>query len=363
MCWSAASRSDVDRTVTGKTLMGISTATTVRNKRLYHSLVESYAEHQPAALSASLTEFFDPAARIQVVQPINSVDGLDGFMTRVIEPMSRSFDHLHRRADMLFGGEFEGQEWVVSHGHYVGEFARDWLGIPASGDIVWLHYIEYHRIDDGRAVETYLYFDLLDFLRQIGRWPLETSMGYEGFVPGPATADGILLDAQEAAQSQLSLTMVDDMLSRLYTEDEAWRPYWHRDMVWYGPSGYGSYIGVDGFARFQLPYESIFEKGRISSTYLRSGDEELDGRVAGHFARFGDGRYVASGGWPSHGGFMVNDWLGVPAEGQLFTVRVADIWRRSGDKLIENWVFVDVIDMLLQLGVDLFSRAGIEIDA
>ncbi|GIT08387.1 MAG: hypothetical protein CM1200mP30_20170 [Pseudomonadota bacterium] len=33
-------------------------------------------------------------------------------------------------------------------------------------------------------------------------------------------------------------------------------------MMWYGPSGYGSYIGVDGFARFQLPYESVFDPYR-----------------------------------------------------------------------------------------------------
>ena len=36
-------------------------------------------------------------------------------------------------------------------------------------------------------------------------------------------------------------------------------------MMWYGPSGYGSYIGVDGFARFQLPYESVFDPYRKSS--------------------------------------------------------------------------------------------------
>jgi hypothetical protein len=33
-----------------------------------------------------------------------------------------------------------------------------------------------------------------------------------------------------------------------------------------------------------------------------------------------------------------------------------DWWRREGDLLVENWVFIDMIDLFLQLGVDLFER-------
>lgn len=341
--------------------MGISTALTAENKRIYKALIDRYAEFDPATVRAALSEFLHPSVNVNAVQPMNAIGGSEAFLVRVFEPMLHSFDNLHRRADMLFGGEYNGSEWIVSHGHYVGVFVHDWLGIPASRDIVWLHYVEYHRMQDGRAVDTYLYVDMLDLLRQIGRWPLPVSEGYEGFVPGPATADGFVDAGQDPAESQKSLTMVDDMLARLYTDDEAWRPYWQRNMYWYGPSGYGSYIGVDGFARFQLPYEAVFEKGRVRNTYLRSGDPELDQKVSGHYARFADGNYVASGGWPSHGGFLANDWLGVRAQGQMFTVRVADIWRRHGDLLMENWVFVDLVDMLLQFGVDVFERAGIEI--
>ncbi|MEM8815432.1 MAG: ester cyclase [Pseudomonadota bacterium] len=340
--------------------MGIASNTTQSNKERYKTVVDRYAEAEPDALAAALREFLSPEAAVHVVQPINTLSG-EEFGARILEPMQRAFRHLHRRSDMLFGGEYQGTEWVVSHGHYAGWFDEAWLGIPPSKDMVWLHYVEYHRMQDGHSVESYLYFDMQDLLRQIGIWVLPPSGGYEGFVPGPATADGIALTPSPAESSAKSLQMVDDMLSRLYTDDQAWRPYWHRNMVWYGPSGYGSFIGVDGFARFQLPYEAVFERGRVRNTYIRSGDAELDSKVSGHYARFADGNYVASGGWPSHGGFLANDWLGVAASGQMFTVRVADIWRRAGDRLVENWVFVDVIDMLLQLDVDVFAEAGIEI--
>ena len=37
-------------------------------------------------------------------------------------------------------------------------------------------------------------------------------------------------------------------------------------------------------------------------------------------------------------------------------MRVADWWRREGDTLRENWVLIDLPDLLLQMGVDLFGR-------
>jgi hypothetical protein len=52
----------------------------------------------------------------------------------------------------------------------------------------------------------------------------------------------------------------------------------------------------------------------------------------------------------------------VKASGQLFAVRVADWWRRDGDLLVENWVFVDLIDMLLQLDYDVFEAVDIKLD-
>jgi hypothetical protein len=38
-----------------------------------------------------------------------------------------------------------------------------------------------------------------------------------------------------------------------------------------------------------------------------------------------------------------------------------DFWRREGDFLSENWVFIDMIDLLQQFGIDVF--AGLEADA
>jgi len=37
-------------------------------------------------------------------------------------------------------------------------------------------------------------------------------------------------------------------------------------------------------------------------------------------------------------------------------MRVIDIYRRQGDKLTENWIFIDLLHFWNQLGVDLLTR-------
>ncbi len=37
-------------------------------------------------------------------------------------------------------------------------------------------------------------------------------------------------------------------------------------------------------------------------------------------------------------------------------MRVMDFWRRDGDRFRENWVFIDIPDLLLQMGFDLFAQ-------
>jgi hypothetical protein len=37
-------------------------------------------------------------------------------------------------------------------------------------------------------------------------------------------------------------------------------------------------------------------------------------------------------------------------------MRVIDIYRRDGDKLAENWVFIDLLHFWKQQGVDILAR-------
>lgn len=333
------------------------------NKIIYKNFSDDLSAVKQEGLSNIVHQFFNKEAKINVVAPFNEIIGGKELLEKLFNPMLYAFPNLYRRTDILFSGIFNEEEWVTGSGHFVGTFAKDWMGIPANNKLTYLRYGEFHRMQNGQAVETYLFFDLIDLLRQIGKWPLLTkSLGDENFIPGPITSDGIILEAQNSEETKTSLVMVEEMLRNLHTKEQYWRKYWHPNMMWYGPSGYGSYIGVDGFARFQLPYESVFDPYRKSSTTMTcEKGSKLDLAVKGHFARFAEGNFVASGGWPSHGGHLCKEWLGIEAKGQQFTCRISDWWRRERNKLVENWVFVDLVDMLKQLDYDVFKAVDIEI--
>ena len=179
------------------------------------------------------------------------------------------------------------------------------------------------------------------------QWPLDMGPGHSrgciGMIQGPATRDGFLTEASDPNEGQISYQIVTDMLAKLATKDEAWRPYWHDNMMWYGPGAFGSFVGVDEFASFQVPFESQFEGW--------SGGSKNNG-LTKHFTRFGDGNYTCSGGWPSLTGVNVKPFLGQGPSNERVFMRVCDWWRREDKLLIENWVFVDVPHVLLQLGYD-----------
>ena len=333
------------------------------NKIIYKKFCDTFLYDAQDKLKSAINIFFDKDAIINVVEPVNEIKGKEELINKFFLPMLNSFPDLYRRTDIFFAGISKNQEWVTSSGHFVGTFENNWMGIPANNKLTYLRYGEFHRMQNGQAVETYLFFDLIDLLRQIDKWPLITkSLGDENFIPGPITSEGILLETQNLKETKTSLVMVEEMLKNLYTKEQSWRKYWHPNMMWYGPSGYGSYIGVDGFARFQLPYESVFDPYRKSSVAMTcEKGSKLDLAVKGHFARFAEGNFVTSGGWPSHGGHLCKEWLGIQPKRQQFTCRVSDWWRRDGDTLVENWVFVDLIDMLKQLDYDVFKKTNIEI--
>ena len=297
--------------------------------------------------STAISEFFASDATINVVHPFNQLTGANTYLKEFLLPLQDSFRRLYRRDDIFMIGEFEGQKWISSTGYYIGHFVKDWIGLRATKKLSYLRYGEFHRIENDRAVESYIYLDIPELMIACNQWPLDMgpghSRGYTGIIQGPASRDGFLTEASDPNEGQLSYQIVTDMLAKLATKDEAWRPYWHDNMMWYGPGAFGSFFGVDEFASFQVPFESQFEGW--------SGGSKDNG-LTKHFTRFGDGNYTCSGGWPSLTGINVKPFLGQGPSNERVFMRVCDWWRRENKLLVENWVFVDVPHVLLQLGYD-----------
>ena len=320
------------------------------NKAALAALHQAMQHPDPKGYGCAVERFFSTDAAINVSHPINDLDGADGFASGFLTPLQNSFEGLYLRPDILIGGtSFDGTEWVSDMGYLVGHFARDWLGIPASGKLAYLRYGSFHRMENGKAVESFIYLDIPELLIGIGRWPLQTPQGFGGMKPGPATHDGLQIATNPAEHSAKTYQIMVDMLSGLATEDEQWRPYWHPNMMWHGPSAFGSFVGIEEFQGFQVPFEAAFTGwGGGLSPHTPTK----------HFTRFADGKYACIGGWPSLQGTHTSKYLGFEPTGVTTLFRVCDWYRLEGDKLVENWVFVDIPDALLQWGYDVIAEAA-----
>lgn len=304
-----------------------------------------------AAAEAALAGILAPAIAWHGPHPLNEVAGLAAYLGKVWRPLARALPDLERRDDIVLEGRYREGAWTAALGHHVGTFRSAWLGIPPTGRTLAVRYGEFLRWEAGRAVEAYVIYDLLDVLRQAGFAATAPSLGVEERWPGPATQDGIVAQPADPAATARSAALVEAMIAGLGAYDRkslasmGMARFWTPSMMWYGPGGIGTTRGLDGFERHhQIPFLEAFPD--------RGG--------GGHRCRIAEGAYVASTGWPSvvatHTG---GGYLGLAPTGRRIGMRVMDFWRRDGDLLAENWVFIDQVDLLLQMGVDLMARLAV----
>ena len=317
-------------------------------KRLYARQIAATARLSDGGLDRRLTALYAPDIAWRGCHPLNDIAGASAVAGQVWTPLLRAFPDLCQRTDIVLSGHFKDGDWVASTGHLVGLFIDDFLGIPATGRPAWLRFGAFERIENGLVKEAYWMFDLPGLMMQAGAWPLSASLGIERFSPSPESQDGITLSRRDDAECEKSLKLVEAMIAGLMQYDRVslasmgMRRFWTPDFHWYGPAGIGAMRGHDDYERgHQGPFLHAFPD-----------------RVGGdHKCRVGDGAYVASTGWPSiratHSG---GGWMGLAPTGRPISMRVMDFWRRDGDLLVENWVFIDLVDLLLQMDVDVLGR-------
>ncbi len=267
------------------------------------------------------------------------------------QPLRAAFSRLQRRVDIFMAGynAIDGGQsiWVVSMGHLMGLFDAPWLGIPPTGKMAFLRYCAFHRVAGDRITETAMFFDIPHLMMQAGLRPFPPQTAAHLVQPGPMTHDGLLYDPQPPDEGARTLAAIDFMVNDLRTwqqdmslEDEL-RRSWTEDMIWWGPAGIGATYTIERYAR---QHAGPFRAGFTDRTFI------------GHVAKIAEGSYGGFFGWPNlrlrpSGGFM-----GLPATGELGEMRVIDIYRRDGDKLAENWIFIDLLHFWNQQGLDVLGR-------
>lgn len=269
-------------------------------------------------------------------------------------PLRQSLNQLQRRQDVFMAGQNSANDgdsiWVASMGHLMGLFDADWLGIPATGKMLFLRYAEFHRVANGQIMESAFFCDVISVMQQAGVDPLPPQTGAAILQPGPRTHDGVLLQAQDEAESAATMALVNRMiadLDELNKNDidecppELLARCWHEDMAWYGPAGIGATYTI---RRYQQQHQYPFRR------HLK------DKVFNGHIARFAEGHYAGFFGWSNLTNTPTGGFLGLPGNNVRADMRVVDIYRREGDKLVENWVFIDLLHYLSMQGLDILQR-------
>ena len=305
----------------------------------------------PEATADVLASHVGPNYRMRCSYPFNEIDGVEAVATRFWVPYKSAFSPIQRRENIFFAGrnrmESEQTIWVCSMGHMLGHFHEPWITIQPHHKMCFLRYCEFHRVADGRIRESALHIDIMGVLLQIGTGVIPQATGFVTITPGPQTQDGLLRNPQSPEEGEKTLNLIDRMIQRLLatgvkTTLEDLKLDWHDDMLWWGPAGIGASYTQEGYLKGHTrPFEDGLE-------FVRHN---------GHIVRLGEGNYGGFFGYPSLTMRSKGGYMGLLSDGsKLADMRIVDLYRRNGDKLAENWIFIDHLWFLKQLGVDLLER-------
>jgi predicted ester cyclase len=316
--------------------------------RAYYSALDTAS---PDALEQVLEGFVAADAPWRGFHPFGALAGPVEVADTFWRPLRRALGKMQRRMDIFFAGRNEkdgfASVWVVSMGHLVGLFDQPWLGIAPTGKMAFLRYAEFSRVEGGRIVDTAMYFDIPHLMAQAGVGPFPVQTAAHLVQPGPATHDGLLFEDAPEAEGTATRAAINAMIgdlgqwqSGLPLEEELARS-WNDDMVWWGPEGIGATCTIARYARQHArPFRTAFSD-RSSSR---------------HTCRLAEGHYGGFFGWPSFTARLTGPFMGMEPTGRMGEFRVIDIYRRDGDKLTENWVFVDLLHFWKMQGVDFLER-------
>ena len=296
------------------------------------------------------------------LHPFHEQPNAEAAITTFWQPFLAAFTHPERRETVFFAGlndcDDQATTWTCSMGQFRALFDAPWLGISPTRKTTLLRYAEFHQVRDGKIAQTALFVDILDLIWQAGLWPLSPMTGAPGVFPPPLTNDGQQLEPQDPVEGEKTLHIINNMSASItdanailqgksdakpLTPQEELRLNWHDDMAWYGPAGIGATFTIDRYVeQHQQPFRTQLS----------------DRNFHGHVARIAEGNYGGFFGWPNLSVTPSNGYLGMPKTNKPADMRVVDVYRRDGDKLAENWIFIDMLHFLNQQGFDVLAKVG-----
>lgn len=322
------------------------------SKAIVRSYFDALENASAKTVTDVLQEFTSEDYLWRGVYPFREQQGAATVAETFWAPLIKSLTRLQRRQDIFIAGtnEFSDEQWVMSMGNFMGLFDEDWLGIRHTCKVANLRYAEFNCIENGKISKTGLFIDVIGLMVQAGSYPLPPSTGVYFNYPGPRTHDGLLFEDANEKESEATLALVNEMVDDLIALNESGsmgcppdvlERTWSKDMIWYGPAGIGATYTIPRYQdQHQLPFRNNL----------------ADKKFVGHICRFAEGNFACFFGWPNLSNTPLGGWLGLPGGNVNAAMQVVDVYRREGDKLAENWVFIDIPYWLKQQGLDVLDR-------
>ena len=135
-------------------------------------------------------------------------------------------------------------------------------------------------------------------------------------------------------KAEYNKKLVEDMYVALNTKNlDAHNKYWHEDMIWHGPPGFGDIHGIENFKYKVLkPFYEAFPDYHVKNDIV-----------------------VAEGEWISATGFLTGThsgtYLGVEPTGKKIKMQFSDFWTIKEGKFLDNYVMVDNHGVFEQMGL------------
>jgi len=327
------------------------------NKLLIQQLWQALDSGTTAQASATAADVMRTDVCWHGYEPVGQLQGVDEFITQFWQPFKHAFADLRRETFIFLAGQSngridgdmskDGKDWVTGTGVLHATFANDYLGIRATGQPVAIRWGEFCRIESGKVAELFFLIDMIDLLEQAGIAVLPPARGIAGLYPPPALADGFLSEAVDDTISSVSLTHIRRFLFEgLNAYDEnalesmGMADFFHPQIKWYGPGGIGACLSLRSFEDdHQRPWLHAYPDRSV---------QNLDALIA-------EANYSAACGWAGVKATHTGPYLNCAATGKPIEFNGLDWWKRDSDRYIENWVFVDMIHLFGQFGVDLLS--------
>jgi hypothetical protein len=322
-------------------------------KHVIRNYFEALEKIEPGKEAEVLGQYMSRDYRFRGSYPFRELDGAAAVAKTFWTPLKKSFTRMQRRQDIFIAGsnEFADETWVMSMGNFMGLFDAPWLGIRPTGKIVNLRYAEFNCVEEGKITKTGLFIDIIGLMEQAGTNPLPPSTGVYYNYPGPRDHDGLHFEDAPEEEGEITLALVKRMIQDLADLNdsgsmtcppELLRKTWSDDMLWYGPAGVGATYTIPRYQRqHQLPF-----RGNMG-----------DKKFVGHVCRFAEGDFGCFFGWPNLSNTPLGGWLGLPGSKINAEMQVVDVYNRKGNKLLENWVLIDIPWWLKQQGLDVLDRS------